>query len=176
LSAIAAYSPLIFKVSAMVPTEVMPLVMLVIDKLREGRTLTAACRAAGITISTYRRHVSSAQELQDLHDQAVQESHDMMADALAEPFSHETYGETDPAKAAITSRNLQWLLARRAPKQYGDKSSIEITHRVDDALIAALEAGKQRALALPAALVIEDATFSEVSPEEDPEIRAMLYG
>lgn len=158
----------------MVPTEMLPLVMLTIDKVREGRTLTAACRLSGIQVATFRRHVSNSKELQDLFATAEQESADMMADFLAEPFNHEIYGETDVAKAALTSRNVQWLLQRRAPQKYGDKSSIEVTHRADDTLIAAMEAGRQRALALkaPATEIIE----AEFSEPMDPETRALIYG
>jgi hypothetical protein len=158
----------------MVPTEILPLCMVVIDHIREGYTLTRACRQAGVSIATYRRHVFGTKELQDLHDAAVQEHHDAMADALADPFGHELYGETDPQKAAITSRNLQWLLARRAPKQYGDKSTIEVTHRADETLLAALERGRQQALSPP----IIDAVYTDVPPpdEMDPETAALIYG
>lgn len=158
----------------MVPTELMPLLMLTIDKIRDGHTLTAACRVSGIGVATFRRHVSGNKDLQELLATAEQESHDAMADYLVDPFAHEIYGYTDAAKAALVSRNMQWLLQRRAPQKYGDKSSIEVTHRADDTLIAAMEAGRLRALALKApAVEIVDAEFSEPM---DPETHALIYG
>lgn len=150
----------------MVPANSYPLVLVVIDKLREGHSLSRACRDSNVSISIVKTACRADPDLATLYDEALQEGDDAIADALLNPFNDEVYGETDEKKAAIWSANAKWLLSRRRPEKFGDKVTVTTTS-ADTAIISALNEAIKR---IPVPKNHEEATYIDVTPgliEED---------
>jgi hypothetical protein len=146
----------------MVPMDVYPLVMKAIDDIGNGRTLTRACDAAGLSVATFKRYVTDTPELHDLFNDAEQRGHDALADILLEIDSHPVYGSTDPKQQKVVSDNIKWFLARKRPQQYGDRVIVENKITADKAIIDALSRGAQRAIA---AKVLEGVTYTVIDAD-----------
>lgn len=141
----------------MIPANVYPLVLRVITLVSEGKTLTRACREAGISIGAFKARVRGDKELQELHEEAEQQGYDTLAELLLEIDSDSLYGSTDPKQQKVMSDNIKWFLSRRRPNQYGERVTVRHELTADRAIIEALEAGKQRALG-----AVEDAAYTMV--------------
>lgn len=142
-----------------------------IDKISEGYTKTAACDEANIPVGTFDNYLRKNDTLQELYDTAFQRGTDAMADALVLIDRDERYGHSDPKMAKVVSDNIKWLLAKRRPKDFGDKIKVEHTITADKAITEALFAGRQRALQGPGDDVIDVTPTAvelvEVVEEED---------
>lgn len=141
--------------------DIMPSVMKVLDLIATGYTETSSCDQAGISPSMFRKTIKNSPQLQELYEEAFMRGTDAMADALLDPDNHSLYGHSDSRMAKVQSDNIKWYLAKRRPKDFGDK--IEVTHSItaDKAIIQALSAAKQRILTsssnvIEAELVDED--------------------
>ena len=142
-----------------VPADYYPRVMHAISLLGQGHTLTAACDAAGVTVSTLHATCRATPELQELYNDAEQRGYDRMADILLTIDTDPLYGTTDPRKMKIVSDNIKWYLSRKRPQQYGERVVVETNITADRAIIDALERGRQRALT---ARVIEDVAYEVI--------------
>lgn len=141
------------------PYDYYPAVLYAIDRLAEGRTMTAACDAANITVTTFEAYVNRSPELQQAANEAIQRGYDAMAEALLEPDNHRLYGHTDSKMAGVQQKAIMWFLSKKRPKEYGERVQVDVNITADKAITDALLAGRQRALL--AAPVI-DAEFSEM--------------
>lgn len=164
-------------------TEVMPDVVRVLTYMQTyGKLPTVACDELGIPYRTFDYYTQSIPELSKMRFEAEDRLYDMMAEALVCPDDHPVYGRTDPKMAAIMSRNIQWLLARRR-QRYGDKVINEHIITADKEVLNALQAAKARAhgatptVSVPAAkqltsevveILVADAT-GVMRPETDDE-------
>lgn len=145
------------------PYDYYPAVLYAIDLLSQGATKTKACDEANINVGTFDGYISRDPQLAAMLSEAEQRGHDAMADALVNPFNDLRYGETDVQKAKVVSENIKWLLARRDGARFGDKVEVKHSLTLDVAITSALNAAKDRvvALAAPAEEVI-DAEFVRV--------------
>ena len=156
----------------MLPVQQMQFCMNVIELIRQGRTKSSACRIVGISVTAFNNACKRIEELATLHDEAMSQSYDMMAEALLEPDSHEVYGSVDPKMAKVISDNIKWLLARRDNKRYGDKVQVDVSLTADQAIIEALNAAKGRVPQLEApAQDVEDA---EIVPDYLVELESLM--
>lgn len=153
------------------PYDIYPVILKVLSEFEGGQTLTRSCRNAGITVRVFKKWVADSQELTDLYEEADTLGYDAMAEALVNIDNHEIHGTSDAKMAAVISKNIQWLLERRKPREYGNKVSVEVNIAADRAITDALNRGKQRALAGSAvpliAAEVVDAIFEEVSDEAE---------
>jgi hypothetical protein len=122
----------------------------VLAAIEEGASLRAACRAVGMSTSTWYDATDSDEALALRYARARERCLAAWADDIiyiadscepsADAIAH--------AKVAIDSR--KWTLAKLMPNKYGDRVAVDNTHRIEmtpeqmDARIAEL----QRALAL----------------------------
>lgn len=148
-----------------------PAVLYAIDRISQGKTKTAACDDANISIAVFDKYVKENTELQEQLREAEQRGFDAMADALLQPHNHKLYGMTDSKMAKIMSENIKWLLSKRAQKVYGDKLEVKHEITLDRAVVDALARAKGRALqgALPApdASNVVDAEYTVIDNEDD---------
>lgn len=103
-------------------------------------TLTTACQEAGISRTSFLKYIRSDPDLLSLFEDAENESYDL----LAEQSINIDQIHSDPKMAAVISKNIQWFLARKKPKEYGDRVSVDVTLQADKTIIAALQAAKAR--------------------------------
>lgn len=141
------------------PMDIYPALMRAIDLIGQGKTKTAACDEAGIAYSQLTQYCENTPELRSLYEDAEQRGYDIMADNLVniDQFGA-MLGVSDPKMLAILSKNIQWYLSRRRPRQYGERVSVEHNITADRAIIEALHRGKERA----ASALLEDVTYSVV--------------
>jgi hypothetical protein len=148
-------------------------VLYVINEIGQGRTLTASCDLANITIPAFKRYVDQDETLKDLYADAVERGNDALTDALLDVQNHAIYGHTDSKMAAIQSKNIQWVLSKRDPKRFGERIEIKHELSLDRAITDALSAAKTRAVVSLPAPQIEDA----VVIDDDAELlRQLMYG
>lgn len=131
----------------MLPIDVSTRALQVLDLIRNtgnvrGRifTITSACQEVGLARSTFMRFVEADPDLRELFETAEREGYDM----LAETMLNIDQVHSDPKMAAVISKNIQWYLARKEPKQYGDRVAIDVTIGADKIITAALQAAKAR--------------------------------
>jgi hypothetical protein len=119
-----------------------------------------ACDLAGISVQAFRRYVSKDNELADLFGEAQVRGYDRLADELLYIDVHGAMlGLTDAKMVKVLSDNRKWLLEKRRPQHYGQRSIVEHNITADRAIIEALSQGKQRALEG----VVIDTTYKVVS-------------
>ena len=142
-----------------------PAILYAIGRIGLGRTRTRACDEANITVATFDSYVNRHPELQELLREEEQRGYDAMAEALLQPDNHGLYGHSDPKMAKVQSDNLKWFLAKKKPKEYGEKITIDHNITADKAITDALLAGRRRAQGLIEAPVVE-ADYTEITEDE----------
>lgn len=139
-------------------------VLLAIDDIAKGHTLTEACTRQSITAAQFRATVKANAELEALYSDALQACHDALAEALITIDRHVIYGQTDAKMAAVISKNIQWYLERVRRELYGQNSTLTVNVTADRAITEALERGRQRAIDRQAKLI--EATAVDVTPAD----------
>ena len=152
------------------PIELFPRIMSAIDLISQGRTKTSACDASGISITAFDTHIGSNEALQNLAAEAVRRGEDALADILLEINTHLYYGTMDPRMASVLSKNIQWYLARKRPKDYGDKMLIEHSISADKIIVDALTRGRNRAIT---GNVLDGVEYVVVDDDEEAKLRAL---
>ena len=113
-----------------------------IDMAEEGATLKAIARHLGVDV----RHISKARKQDLIFDTDLARARDLgieiQADDLLEVDSEENAGK-DVQLIRLKSDNVKWLIARRAPKRYGDRLEVNLNQTVD--LSGALIEARKRA-------------------------------
>lgn len=104
----------------------------VLDEMRKGHSMRAACVAVGVPNSTFLGWVESSPELAEQYARA----RDSMIDAIADdtmniademPLMHPETGAIDSAAVAhqrLRVDTRRWLLSKLAPKKYGDRVEV----------------------------------------------------
>lgn len=126
------------------PVDYFPTIMTAIDLISQGYTKTKACDTCGISTVLFDRYVSNNDVLRDVYGEAEQRGYDTLADILLEIDSNAIYGSSDPKMAAVISKNIQWYLSRKRPKEYGDRVSVDVTISADKAIVEALARARIR--------------------------------
>ena len=122
-------------------------------------TLTACCECAGLSYSAFRNLIKNDAQMRELYETALAQSEDILADRLV----NINVEFPDPKMAAVVSKNVAWLLARRRRQDYGDHVTVEHTTTRDQMLLGRLRDAKERALKdvtpqAPAIEHVEEAT------------------
>lgn len=146
----------------MLPADILPKVMRVIDLLRQGRSPTEACRDALITWHSVKKYAERDSDIKDMLTDAQQEGFDTLADILLTIDRDSFYGQSDSQMAKIISENIRWYLARKNPAGYGDKQTIDVNLKADSVILAALNAAKLRA---PPMLDLQATRITETEDE-----------
>jgi hypothetical protein len=150
------------------PYDYYPAVLYAIDLVGQGHTVTSACDEANLPVSTFRTYLKKHTDLQDLYTEADQRGADAMADALINIDNHRVHGQSDPKMAKVISDNIKWVLAKRKPKEFGDRVQVDHSVTVDVAITTALDAARRR-VALP-----DDVIDAEVVQDDDDIMRQLL--
>lgn len=124
-------------------------IMVALEWISKGYTKTYACDQCGVSTTLFNKYVSDHPMLADLANEATERGYDALADALV-TINTSAHGVSDPKMAAIISKNIQWFLARRRPKEYGDRVTIEHNITADKVILNALARGQSRAFDKPA--------------------------
>jgi hypothetical protein len=95
----------------------------ILDELAEGRSLRSICRESGMpSVSTVMRWASEDLEFQEQYARAREAGSDAMAEDIQDISDD---GSLDPNDRRIRIDARKWLLAKRQPKKYGDKQTLE---------------------------------------------------
>ena len=104
----------------------------VLDRMSEGETIVAACRAEGVPRRTFYDRVRADKDLEARKAQAEGEGIDALADRLMETAvdgsKDKVEGLVDVdhiARARLKAETLRWFLSKLAPRRYGDKLGVE---------------------------------------------------
>jgi transposase len=102
-----------------------------LDNLRTGMSIEAACALVGITSRTYRRWRGEDEEWRAESDHAIR---------LSEPILLEKLKRM--AEEKCDWRGVAWVLERKFPNEWGPRQEIELNHnQVNDggaAMVAAM--------------------------------------
>lgn len=143
-----------------VPADTYVAVLTALDAIGQGKTETEACDNAKVSVATFRATVQKQPELFSMFIDAEARGYDNMADRLARIDEWGiAEGVTDVRMLTLLSKNIQWLLSKRKPHAYGERSVVEHNITADRAVIEAISAGKQRALG---GKLLEDITYTVV--------------
>lgn len=150
-------------------------VLYAINLLGQGHTLTQACDRSNIGVPTFKKYIASSEELQDMFTDAEQRGRDAMAEALINIDNHDVHGQSDPKMAKVISDNIKWFLAKKDPKNYGERVTVEQSFTVDIAITTALDAARRRSAQIEHHDVrrLENVEDAEVLPVETEDERIM---
>jgi hypothetical protein len=155
-----------------IPAVVLPKVMRVLEILRTGdknATLWKACQEVGISRGALLNHVRQHPELQVEFDKAIEDADDTLAEILVDIDQI----HSDAKMAAVVSKNIQWLLARRRPAKFGDR--ITVTNEggsADKVIVEALRAAIDR-IPLPPSHADGGKLLELTAVNEDEELAAL---
>ena len=117
-------------------------------RIESGEMVEAACKAEGITGTTWRTWTRDNADLLAMYARAKQEAADALAEqavaiALGDEVNGKTY--TDPQERRVAYDALRWLAGKRRPKDYGETRQVDVNQTVTlinpderDARLAAL--------------------------------------
>lgn len=153
----------------------IPRIMQAVDYIGQGYTKTRACDFSGVSVAVFNKYVGEIPELQVAAVEAFDRHYDTLADALVHIDTDTRVGSTDAKMAAVLSKNIQWYLARRRPKDYGDKLQVDHTVTLDRVITDALDRARQRA---ETGVVIEGVAYKRLvdglSPDEHAELAKLF--
>ena len=155
------------------PYDYYPAVLYAIDLISQGNTVTEACDQSNLPVSTFRNYIDRDEKLNALYVEADQRGSDAMADALINIDNHRIHGNSDPKMAKVISDNIKWVLARRKPKEFGDRVQVDHSVTVDVTITTALDAARRRVSVAEQPEVI-DASAVPVFDDEDAAIMREL--
>ena len=136
------------EVCTMLPYDYTPAVLYAMDLLSQGHSLTVACEKSNISVRVYNTYVKRSEELQELHNEAMVLRNDALTDVLLNIDNDKVHGRTDAKMAKVISDNIKWALEKNDPRRFGQRVEIKHELTLDRAIIAALDAAKDRIPAL----------------------------
>ena len=104
-----------------------------LERIKDGQSIRGACGLSGMPRATLYEWMDADKEIKQLVDDALDEGFGTIELKLMQGASQAD--DTD-------WRAISWMLARRFPAEYGEKQSLEVTHKKDDGIpevIAMLE-------------------------------------
>lgn len=139
--------------------------MAVVHLVANGETVTKACEASFIAVSSFKAMLRKEPHLQAMLDEALQMRNDILVDMLIN--IDKTY--SDPKMAAVISKNVQWMLERNEPEKYGQRLTLDHNNQQSKVLAEALAAAVLR-IPKPREDVpmITDVTFETVEKNPAP--------
>ena len=122
-----------------------------LDALAAGQVMAPVYAAAGLSADMVRcwRRLDSAREKD--WDTAREQSADALADMALEVAYND---KVDPAHARVRIDTLKWAAAKRNPRAYSDKATLDVNVRTVD-LTRIIEAANARLAAVQSGRIIE---------------------
>lgn len=108
-------------ISSTLPSVTTPKIVAVIHEIGEGVTVAQACQNQFIKVATFYNAVKRDNEVATMFAEALEVGNDVLADMLINIDKH----HSDARMAGVISKNIQWVLERRAPKKFGQRVTIE---------------------------------------------------
>lgn len=121
-----------------------------LDKVAEGEQIGKAIESMGFTRDVVRCYWSLFPERKRLWDVAKESSADALADQALETASDRTL---DPAFARVRIDLLKWLAAKRNPRLYNDKQTIDLNVKTVDLTAVIQDANRRLAHAQQGRLI-----------------------
>lgn len=153
---------------------IYPAIIRALDLIGQGFTKTRACDECQVSVATFNRYVTSDPQLAELAEEAATRGYDTLADILLEIDSNRIYGSSDAKMAAVISKNIQWYLSRRRPKEYGNTVTVDVNISADKVIVDALSRAKVRANT--GETLIEGVSYARIdglSAEEQAELEKL---
>jgi hypothetical protein len=121
------------------PEQKADLVRKVFDGMIET-SVEFACSEVGIAEASFYKWVALDQQLAEEYARA-RNIVSYRGESDLERINRLTLaGEYDPKAANVASQNVRWLMGRRNPKVYGDRSEVDVTSKGDKVQSNALDA------------------------------------
>jgi hypothetical protein len=114
--------------------------MMVVERLRGGKTLSQACDEVYITRASVMKLAREDDKFKSVLEDAEREGQDTLAELLVTIDQQ----HPDPKMANVISRNIQWLLSKRRVADYGDRVQVDTNTTQDEAILSALNEAIKR--------------------------------
>lgn len=154
--------PAISSIGSTLPSVKYPILLAVLQAIADGDTPSKACKTNGLTLAALKYHLQNDDELRVLFDDALEVGSDALADLLVDIDTV----HSNPAMAALISKNIQWVLERRKPDKFGARVQVSMENNVTKTLLGALDAAIHR---IPMASPPRVPTIVDVEFEDVPD-------
>lgn len=131
----------------------------ILDAIAGGSSARKACEKEGIAQSTFFTIVTSDKDFFEHYARARKAQAEYLFDTLGAIEDNTLAGKFDPQAAKVVIDSRKWRLAKLHPKEYGDKSQVDVVS--SDGSIASK----------PATII----SFAGMSPEERTDIARKLF-
>lgn len=132
-----------------------------LDKVAEGEPIGKSIRAAGFTPDTVRCYWGMFPERRRAWDLAKEQSADALADQALDTANDR---DLDPQHARVKIDTLKWLAAKRNPRLYNDKQTIDLNVKTVD-LTAVIQDANRRLQAAQQGRIIEGEVVRAALPQ-----------
>ena len=106
--------------------DVMPKIDGILDAIAGGASLRKACNEAGIAHSTFLNLVMNDEALFDRYTRARKMQAAYLFDTLGAIEDGTLAKKIDPQAAKVVIDSRKWRLAKLHPKEYGEKSQVDM--------------------------------------------------
>lgn len=107
------------------------------DRIAEDEGLASICRSEHMpSRNTVYRWLREYEAFRDDYVRARVDQAETVADELREVRRKVEEGVLDPAAARVIMDSIKWEAGKRSPTVYGDKSSIDVKHTMDEEIAA----------------------------------------
>lgn len=156
--------PATSSIGSTLPSVKYPILLAVLQAIADGDTPSKACKTNGLTLAALKYHLQNDDELRVLFDDALEVGSDALADLLVDIDTV----HSNPAMAALISKNIQWVLERRKPDKFGARVQVSMENNVTKTLLGALDAAIHRIpmASPPRVATIVDVEFEDVGQKK----------
>lgn len=106
--------------------DILPKVNAVLDAIADGSSMRKACKEEGIAPSSFLKVVVSEKEIFEHYTRARKAQAEWLFDTLGAIEDGTLAGKIDPQAAKVAIDSRKWRLAKLHPKEYGDKSQVDV--------------------------------------------------
>lgn len=139
--------------------DILPKIDGILDAIAGGTSLRKACNEDGVAPSTFIKVVTEDQELYEHYARARKAQAEWLFDTIGMIEDGTLAGKIDPQAARVVIDARKWRLAKLHPKEYGDKSQVDMIS--SDGSMATK----------PATMI----SFADLTPEERTDIARKLF-
>ena len=139
--------------------DILPKIDGILDAIAGGTSLRKACNEDGVVPSTFIKVVTEDQELYEHYARARKAQAEWLFDTIGMIEDGTLAGKIDPQAARVVIDARKWRLAKLHPKEYGDKSQVDMIS--SDGSMATK----------PATMI----SFADLTPEERTDIARKLF-
>lgn len=98
----------------------------ILDAISGGSSLRKACNDAGVAASSFIKAVTDEQELFERYARARKAQAEWLFDTIGLIEDGTLAGKIDPQAARVVIDARKWRLAKLHPREYGDKSQVDM--------------------------------------------------